>query len=213
MIYNAMPFTSSQSIVNALKGQDIGVQSITFTSPVDQSTFTFDMAFGFGYLTGSSANSGGFGGFQVQGQTMYVDGFLATTADPSADPPVVSGQYAWQSGQGFFEDATVPSLSSQYIGVNTNFQIGYAPGGGSPARKFYVDAGTGDVTTTGSISAAGTVASNTLLATNGNLSVQGQMWLGGSASATVPGSVAKKLEVFDTAGSSIGFLAIYSSIG
>lgn len=33
-----------------------------------------------------------------------------------------------------------------------------------------------------------------------------------SASATTPGSVTKKIEVFDGAGTSLGFIAVYSSI-
>ena len=40
----------------------------------------------------------------------------------------------------------------------------------------------------------------------------GKLAVGNSAPATTPGSVAKKIEVFDASGTSLGFVAVYSSI-
>lgn len=54
---------------------------------------------------------------------------------------------------------------------------------------------------------------------NGNLSVlagkllaSSGIGVGNSASATIPGTVTKKIEVFDAAGASLGFLAVYDAI-
>jgi len=40
----------------------------------------------------------------------------------------------------------------------------------------------------------------------------GTLGVGNSAAATTPGNVVKKIEVFDNAGNSLGFLAVYDSI-
>ena len=40
----------------------------------------------------------------------------------------------------------------------------------------------------------------------------GTLGVGNSAAATTPGNVVKKIEVFDDAGNSLGFLAVYDSI-
>jgi hypothetical protein len=55
-------------------------------------------------------------------------------------------------------------------------------------------------------SAANILKTDDLLVAGGGLGVTN------SASATTPGSVVKKIEVFDGSGSSLGFLAVYSSI-
>lgn len=39
-----------------------------------------------------------------------------------------------------------------------------------------------------------------------------KLGVGNSAAATTPGSVAKKIEVFDDAGASLGFIAVYDGI-
>lgn len=56
---------------------------------------------------------------------------------------------------------------------------------------------------------------NTAAATvkaNGNLLVAGGIGVGNSAAATTPGSVVKKIQVFDAAGTSLGFIAVYNTI-
>lgn len=58
-------------------------------------------------------------------------------------------------------------------------------------------------------------ASNTVMI--GNTSVtkvltSGALGVGNTAAATTPGSVVRKMEIFDASGSSLGFIAIYSSI-
>lgn len=53
--------------------------------------------------------------------------------------------------------------------------------------------------------------SSTILETTGRLEV-GTLGVGNSANATTPGSCQKKIEVFDDAGNSIGFLAVYDAI-
>lgn len=47
---------------------------------------------------------------------------------------------------------------------------------------------------------------------NGRLLAVGGLGVGNSASATTPGSVVKKIEVFDASGTSLGFVPVYSSI-
>lgn len=47
---------------------------------------------------------------------------------------------------------------------------------------------------------------------NGKVSFAAGFGVGNSASATTPGSVVKKIQVFDTAGNSLGYLPVYSSI-
>lgn len=47
---------------------------------------------------------------------------------------------------------------------------------------------------------------------NGNLRLTGNLGVGNSVAATLPGTVVKKMEVFDQDGVSLGFIAIYSSI-
>jgi len=48
--------------------------------------------------------------------------------------------------------------------------------------------------------------------TSGKFLAPGGIGVGNSASATTPGSVVKKIQVFDASGSSLGYLAVYSSI-
>ena len=45
-----------------------------------------------------------------------------------------------------------------------------------------------------------------------NLRVQGNLGVGNSAAATTPGSVVKKIEVFDASGISLGFVPVYDAI-
>lgn len=66
--------------------------------------------------------------------------------------------------------------------------------------------GAGSLTTAGGIYAAKKIISNTFLVATSGLCV------GNSAAATTPGSVVKKIEVFDTAGTSLGFVPVYSAI-
>lgn len=50
------------------------------------------------------------------------------------------------------------------------------------------------------------------LKSTGKLLLAGGLGIGNSAAATTPGSVVKKMEVFDAAGASLGFVPIYSAI-
>lgn len=52
----------------------------------------------------------------------------------------------------------------------------------------------------------------TVVKAAGKLTAVAGLGVGNSASATTPGSVTKKMEVFDASGSSLGFVPIYSSI-
>ena len=53
---------------------------------------------------------------------------------------------------------------------------------------------------------------NTVTMAAGNIRATGNLGVGNSAAATTLGSVAKKIEVFDAAGSSLGFVPVYDSI-
>lgn len=204
-IANGLPFSLSSAltssggsvtpsaVIAALAGQDAGVQSLTITNPNDATTVILDMNFGgFGYLTirpqGLVDNTTGgldcFGEIFAGGGGMFVN-----SADPSADPPVVGGSFGWSSGQRISEGATSGgTLSTQYISTVSNIEVGYT-GGGTASRKIYLDAGSGDV----------------LLA--------GKLGVGNSAAASVAvGTLVKKIEIFDAAGTSLGFVPVYSSI-
>jgi hypothetical protein len=50
------------------------------------------------------------------------------------------------------------------------------------------------------------------LVTGGKVLAQGGIGVGNSVAATTPGSVTRKIEVFDAAGNSLGFVPVYSSI-
>lgn len=185
---------TSAAVVAALAGQDVSLNSLTFTN-ADGTSVLLGMDFGFGYLTviPDPAASGGAGGLDVFGAIFAGgDGVTVNSADPSAVPPVVGGTFGWASGQNFYEDASIPSLGSQYIATISNFQIGYTGSASSatPARHFYVEAGTGDVR------------------------LAGNLGVGNSASASVipVSGLVKKIEIFDAAGTSLGFIPVYSSI-
>ena len=45
-----------------------------------------------------------------------------------------------------------------------------------------------------------------------NIRVVGNIGVGNSAAATTPGSVVKKIEIFDASGTSLGFIAVYDAI-
>ena len=47
---------------------------------------------------------------------------------------------------------------------------------------------------------------------NGNLRLTGSLGVGNTAAATTPGTVTRKMEVFDASGSSLGFMPIYNAI-
>lgn len=47
---------------------------------------------------------------------------------------------------------------------------------------------------------------------SGNVRVAGNLGVGNSAAATTPGTVVKKIEIFDASGTSLGFIAVYDSI-
>lgn len=73
-----------------------------------------------------------------------------------------------------------------------------------------------------SVSNAGTLMSKTIIETNDTTSVgfltsgkvlaTAGLGVGNSAAATTPGSVVKKIQVFDAAGSSLGYLPVYDAI-
>ncbi len=70
--------------------------------------------------------------------------------------------------------------------------------------EWYTD-GAGDIG-----ASAGSRPNNVYVKTN--VRVGGNLGVGNSAAATIPGTVTKKIEVFDAAGSSLGFLAVYDAI-
>lgn len=70
--------------------------------------------------------------------------------------------------------------------------------------EWYTD-GAGDIG-----ASAGSRPNNIYVKTN--VRVGGNLGVGNSAAATIPGTVTKKIEVFDAAGSSLGFLAVYDAI-
>jgi len=47
---------------------------------------------------------------------------------------------------------------------------------------------------------------------SGNLRLAGSLGIGNSAAATTPGSVVRKIEIFDTSGTSLGFIPLYDAI-
>lgn len=51
-----------------------------------------------------------------------------------------------------------------------------------------------------------------ILAVTGKLTATAGLGVGNSAAATTPGTVTRKIEVFDAAGNSLGFIAVYNSI-
>lgn len=50
------------------------------------------------------------------------------------------------------------------------------------------------------------------LSVGGHLLLPGHLGVGNSAAATTPGSVVRKIEIFDSAGSSLGFVPVYNAI-
>lgn len=80
-------------------------------------------------------------------------------------------------------------------GSMQSVQIGYDAGDASVA----VPTGTLKAKTNLAIDAAKTL-------------LTGSLGVGNSAAATTPGSVVKKMEIFDAAGTSLGFVAIYDAI-
>lgn len=72
----------------------------------------------------------------------------------------------------------------------------------------------GDLTTI-SMSILGTQRASfsaTGLSLPNNLRITGNLGVGNSASATTPGNVVKKVQIFDAAGVSLGFIAVYDAI-
>jgi hypothetical protein len=51
-----------------------------------------------------------------------------------------------------------------------------------------------------------------LVTGTGNVRIAGNLGVGNSAAATTPGTVVNKIEIFDAAGVSLGFIAVYDSI-
>lgn len=217
-IANGLPFSLSSAltssggsvtpsaVIAALAGQDAGVQSLTITNPNDATTVILDMNFGgAGYLTiRPQGLPDGTGGLDVFGEIFAGGGGLfVNSADP--DSGIVGGSFGWTSGQALNEGATGGgSLSTQYISTVSNFEIGYT-GSAVAARKFYVEAGTGNVTSVGSIkstmataSVAGRVANfdatgNPATSSPALANFDKALELGGVASSDIPGNSAMYL--------------------
>lgn len=67
-------------------------------------------------------------------------------------------------------------------------------------------------TGTGSVVLATAPTFPTTIAVTGKALTTGGLGVGNSAAATTPGTVVKKIEVFDAAGASLGFIAVYNAI-
>lgn len=91
-----------------------------------------------------------------------------------------------------FMSGTYPVGALGYVSPNNASNPHIFFGGTTPAEWARIDAG-------------GVTTPKKLLATEG-------IGVGNAASATTPGAVTKKIEVFDAAGASIGFLPVYGSI-
>lgn len=50
------------------------------------------------------------------------------------------------------------------------------------------------------------------LATSGDILITGHIGVGNSAAASIPGSIVKKIQIFDQGGNSLGYLPVYNSI-
>ena len=68
------------------------------------------------------------------------------------------------------------------------------------------------VVTTGTQSIAGTKTFTGTVNITGKVLSTAGLGVGNSAAATTPGTVTKKIEVFDAAGVSLGFVAVYDAI-
>lgn len=64
----------------------------------------------------------------------------------------------------------------------------------------------------GSVTTAFNIDVNSNLATGFKLLATGGIGVGNSAAATTPGSVTRKIEIFDAAGASLGFVPVYDAI-
>jgi len=80
-----------------------------------------------------------------------------------------------------------------------------------------VIAGDGSTNAVTAINAAGAIAARVPAGTQdwgveGKMRATGGIGVGNSAAATTPGSVTRKVEIFDASGASLGFLAVYGTI-
>lgn len=78
---------------------------------------------------------------------------------------------------------------------------GYAFGGGTAA-----------VDTNLYRNGPGVLRTDSNMEVGGTLHVSGSLGVGNSVAATTPGAVVRKVEIFDAAGVSLGFLPVYNSI-
>lgn len=189
MIQSEGSTISAEAINAAMAGQMLTTGGLTVTNSSDATTVTLGMDFGFGYLTVDSGGvDEGQGGLAVGFATIFDNGFNAGTGDSSG---VGSGSFSWASGQAIQEGAN-GSLGSGFLYTTSSWQVGYT-GEGVPFRSIYLEAGTGNVTATGRVTGA-------------------SLGVGNAVAATVPGAVVKKVQIFDASGTSLGFIAVYSSI-
>lgn len=145
-----------------------------------------------------------------------------TTGDPSLlylqnnDSSATASALTFQNGRG-----TNTTPASSQSGDPLGYIIIRGFNGTSPADsgsvEFFATAGPVSGKIPGEMrfrttNSSGTKATRMTLTDGGNLRVTGDLGVGNSAAATTPGSVVKKIEIFDASGTSLGFIAVYDSI-
>lgn len=204
IVINWSPFTMPINGIS-LDMRDMGVQ-LTKTA-VDGSQVSQEAVLVHHNTTQTNVTS------DIQMQNVYLDGFssmyggnwstLFSTPDPSDLTTNVRLKF-WSTGR-------MPEKMSQQLGDYVKF--GDAVQFHREAANSLSMAGVGtDVAMTLDVHGDLNVNDNTGVAKAGFTGSTGSLRVGNSASGSSLGSVVKKIEVFDAAGSSLGFVPVYNSI-
>jgi hypothetical protein len=114
-------------------------------------------------------------------------------------------------------EAYFPENVTRPAATNNAFQawVGTGPGGSREANPRYAVKASGDVAWGPGTAAADVTLKRSatgILQASGKLTAVGGLGVGNSAAATTPGSVVKKIQVFDASGTSLGFIPVYNTI-
>ncbi len=104
-------------------------------------------------------------------------------------------------------NAALPSASFTDAAVTSKLLTGFVSGAGVVASTDTILQGFNKLD--GNVAAKAPIADPVF---SNNVRIVGNLGVGNSAAAATPGTVTKKIEIFDAAGASLGFIAVYDAI-
>lgn len=139
----------------------------------------------------AGAGAGGVFVGAARGSDSYPVFTVVSGADKLSSDP--AARYLWRASGNYMQGKQATDAGPRFQIENDNGIVSWGFGSGAFSH------------TLTPATSVGMLLNTKLLATAG-------IGVGNSAAATTPGSVVKKIEVFDTAGTSLGFIAVYSAI-